>query len=94
MVDRLKVSATTTKTGYYHALLSANKRHIPQRKEISMDYTMIYSIYSEAMDWGKITALKIFLNTFMKYPPIGIFFTCLILRRPTRAAAEFIKRFV
>ena len=59
-----------------------------------MDYTMIYSIYSEAMDWGKTAAIKIFLKTFVEYPPIGIFFTCLILRNPARAVAEFLKRFV
>ena len=58
-----------------------------------MDYAMIYSIYSEAMDWGKTAAIKIFLKTFVEYPPIGIFFTCLILRNPARAAVEFIKRF-
>lgn len=59
-----------------------------------MDYTMIYNMYSNAISDAKMTAIKIFLDTFMKYPPLGIFFTCLILRRPARAAAEFIKRFV
>lgn len=58
-----------------------------------MDYTMIYNMYSDAMDYGKMIAIKIFLDSFMKYPPLGIFFTWLILRRPAKAAAEFIKRF-
>lgn len=58
-----------------------------------MDYTMIFNLYSNAMSDAKMTAIKIFLDTFMKYPPLGIFFTWLILRRPAKAAAKFIKRF-
>ena len=58
-----------------------------------MDFSTFYNMYSDIMSDAKMTVIKIFLDTFIKYPPIGIFFTWLILRRPAKAAAEFIKRF-
>lgn len=59
-----------------------------------MDFSMLYSIYSDAMDWGKITVLKAFLETLKGNPPLAIFFTWLILRKPAKTVAAFIRYFV
>lgn len=59
-----------------------------------MDASMLYSIYSNAMDWGKLTVLKAFLDTLIGNPPLAIFFTYLLLRNIRKTFAAFIKHFV
>lgn len=59
-----------------------------------MDYSAIYSIYSEAVSDGKLETLKMFLDTLIKNPILAVFVTCLLLKDIKKTAAAFIKYFV
>lgn len=59
-----------------------------------MDASTLYSIYSDAMDWGKLTVLKAFFDTLKENLPLAIFFTYLLIRNVKKTIAAFIKYFV
>lgn len=59
-----------------------------------MDASTLYSIYTEAMDWGKVTVLKAFLDTLRGNPLLAIFFTCLLVRNIKKTVTAFIKYFI
>lgn len=59
-----------------------------------MDASTLYSIYTDAMNWGKVTVFKAFLDTLRGNPPLAIFFTYLLVRNIKKTVSAFIKYFV
>lgn len=59
-----------------------------------MDYSAIYSIYSNAMDSGKLTVLEMFIDTIKEHPIIAAFYIWLLFRKPSKTVSAFIDRFI
>lgn len=59
-----------------------------------MDYSAIYSIYSNAMDSGKLTVLEMFIDTIKEHPVIAAFYIWLLFRKPPKTVSAFIDRFI
>ena len=59
-----------------------------------MDASTLYSSYTDAMNWGKVTVLKAFLDTLRGNPPLAIFFTYLLVRNIKKTVSAFIQYFV
>lgn len=74
--------------------LPASRRHIPSRRgDQQVDYSIFYEIYTNAMDYGKMTILKVFLDTLREYPILGIFFIGLLIRKPMKTVIAYIDYF-
>lgn len=59
-----------------------------------MDYNMIYNMYSEAMDWSKLTVLKAVWDALKGNLILAVFITCLLVKDIKKTIAAFIKYFV
>lgn len=59
-----------------------------------MDYSAIYSIYSNAMDSGKLTVLEMFIDIIKEHPMIATFYIWLLFRKPSKTISAFIDRFI
>lgn len=59
-----------------------------------MDFSKLYNIYSDAMDWGKMVVFKTFLNTLKGSLPLAIFFTYLLVRKIKKTVIAFIEYFI
>ena len=70
------------------------KEYTPTGKEITMDISTLYNIYSDAVDWGKLTVLKAFWDALKGNPILAIFFTCLLVKDIKKTVTAFIKYFV
>ena len=51
-------------------------------------------MYTDAMDWGKVTVLRAFLDALKGNPLLAIFFTYLLVRNIKKTVSAFIKYFV
>lgn len=58
-----------------------------------MDASTLYSMYTDAMDWGKVTVLRAFLDALKGNPLLAIFFTYLLVRNIKKTVSAFIKYF-
>ena len=59
-----------------------------------MDSSTLYKMYTNAMDWGKLTILKTTWDALKGNPILAIFFTCLLVKDIKKTVTAFIKYFV
>lgn len=59
-----------------------------------MDFSTLYSIYSNAMDSEKLTVLKMFIDAIKGHPVIAAFYIWLLFKKPSKTVSAFIDRFI
>ena len=59
-----------------------------------MDSSTLYEMYTNAMDWGKLTILKETWNALKGNPILAIFISCLLIKDIKKTVTAFIKYFV
>lgn len=59
-----------------------------------MDFSNLYNIYSDAVNWGKMVVLKTFLDTLKGSLPLAILFTYLLVRNIKKTVIAFIEYFL
>lgn len=59
-----------------------------------MDASTLYSMYTEAIDSGKLTVLKMFIDAIKGHPVIAAFYIWLLFKKPSKTVSAFIDRFI
>lgn len=59
-----------------------------------MDASALYSMYTNAMDSGKLTVLEMFINTMREHPILAAFYIWLLFKKPSKTVSAFIDRFI
>ncbi len=66
----------------------------PTEKRSEMDASTLYSMYTSAMDSGKLTVLEMFIDAIKEHPIIAAFYIWLLFRKPSKTVSAFIDRFI
>lgn len=59
-----------------------------------MDYSAVYSMFSDAVNSGKLTLLEEFIDTIKEHPILAVFYIWLLFKKPNRTISAFIDRFI